>query len=156
MDGQRLIRAGSFGWAFIIRFGITVQFASFRTSSKYTVHRLIWARWELLLYTVPGSFNEWIWSVADLDPHRPGSGSRRAICPTKIGKKWRKISCSEVLDVLMWRLRTFPVPWTSFLEAYDDSKLQYLLKIIVIFPRCKFFQFLSVKTLDPGLYPDPY
>jgi hypothetical protein len=28
-----------------------------------------------------------------------------------------KISCFEVLDVLFWGLKAFPVTWTSFMEA---------------------------------------
>ncbi len=82
---------------------------------------------------------------------RSGSGSRRAIWTTN--RKSEEISCFEMLDVLFWGLKASPVAWTSFMEAYRISKLQFLIKKI-FFPSCNFFlNFDPIKTLDPD--PDP-
>jgi hypothetical protein len=54
-----------------------------------------------------------------------------------------------MLDVLFLSLKTSPVAWTSFMEAF----LQVFLSRKKPKISAVFFRFLVIKTLDP--YPDP-
>ncbi len=62
-------------------------------------------------------------------------------------QKKKLINFFEVLDVLSWGLKAFPVA----------CKFQFLIKKIfkTIFSFIFFLQFLVIKSLDPDPYPDP-
>ncbi len=79
-----------------------------------------------------------------------GSGSRKAKPTNK--EKSKEFSCFNVLDVLFWRLKAFPV---LVLSVWRPIFCNFFIKKIWIFCwALNFFRFLVIKTLDSELDPD--